>query len=66
MSATHSKRPWAVSKIFVWVLTWWTVGLGEAAGLVEVLVGRDSGCIFEDGEEQSHRVYERATTRYVM
>lgn len=55
MSAMHSRRPWAVSKTFVWVLTWCgTEGWGDAAGLVEVLAGRE-GCIFDEVQEQSAR-----------
>ena len=46
MSAMHKRRPWAVSKTFVWVLTGkGGFGWGDAVGLVEVEAGRDAGCI---------------------
>ena len=55
MSAIHNRRPCAVSKTFVCVLTWYgTCGWGEAAGLVDVLAGRD-GCILRGEKEGSAR-----------
>ena len=49
MSAMQSSLPWAVSKTFVWVFTWYCgLGFGEAVGRVEVEAGRERDCILEE------------------
>ena len=56
ISAKHRILPEVVSKTFVWVLTW-ARGFGEAAGLVEVEVGRVVGCMVVDEEDEEKSLF---------